>query len=50
MKEQIEQIRNRATELEAAVKRKDVFIATLSHELRNPLAPLANALRMPLRS
>src|SRR5690242_14126150 len=25
-------------------RRKDEFIATLSHELRNPLAPLANAL------
>jgi PAS domain S-box-containing protein len=45
-KEQLEQLRNRAMELEAAVKRKDVFIATLSHELRNPLAPLANALRI----
>jgi signal transduction histidine kinase len=25
-------------------RRKDVFLATLAHELRNPLAPLANAL------
>ena len=45
-REQVEQLRNRAMELESAVKRKDVFIATLSHELRNPLAPLANALRI----
>jgi len=46
VKEQIETLRNRAMDLESAVKRKDVFIATLSHELRNPLAPLANALRI----
>jgi PAS domain S-box-containing protein len=29
--------------LEEADHRKDVFIATLAHELRNPLAPIANA-------
>ncbi|HEY4999296.1 MAG TPA: histidine kinase dimerization/phospho-acceptor domain-containing protein, partial [Usitatibacter sp.] len=36
-------------ELEAlreADRRKDEFIATLSHELRNPLAPLRNALHI----
>ena len=46
VKEQIEHLRKRAEELDAAVHRKDVFVATLSHELRNPLAPLANALRI----
>jgi PAS domain S-box-containing protein len=30
-------------ELIAADKRKDVFLATLAHELRNPLAPIRNA-------
>ena len=30
--------------LQLAHKRKDEFIATLSHELRNPLAPIRNAL------
>ena len=44
IKEQMDLLRNRATDLDAAVRRKDVFIATLSHELRNPLAPLANAI------
>jgi PAS domain S-box-containing protein len=32
--------------LREADRRKDEFIATLSHELRNPLAPLANALEI----
>ncbi len=30
-------------ELLAADRRKDVFLATLAHELRNPLAPIRNA-------
>jgi len=32
--------------LQDADRRKDVFLATLAHELRNPLAPIANAVRM----
>ena len=32
--------------LREADRRKDEFIATLSHELRNPLAPLRNALNL----
>jgi len=32
-------------ELQESDRRKDEFIATLSHELRNPLAPLRNALQ-----
>jgi PAS domain S-box-containing protein len=32
--------------LHEADRRKDEFLATLGHELRNPLAPLANALRL----
>ena len=30
-------------QLKEADRRKDVYIATLAHELRNPLAPIANA-------
>jgi CheY-like chemotaxis protein/two-component sensor histidine kinase len=40
----------RAEALREADQRKDEFLATLAHELRNPLAPLRNALeilRMP---
>ncbi len=33
-------------ELRAADKRKDEFVATLAHELRNPLAPLQHALQV----
>jgi PAS domain S-box-containing protein len=33
-----------AAALEEADRRKDEFLATLSHELRNPLAPIVNAL------
>jgi signal transduction histidine kinase/ActR/RegA family two-component response regulator len=36
--------------LRAADRRKDEFLATLAHELRNPLAPLANALEILKRS
>ncbi|GAA3966050.1 hybrid sensor histidine kinase/response regulator [Allohahella marinimesophila] len=32
--------------LRIADRRKDEFLATLAHELRNPLAPLANGLRI----
>jgi signal transduction histidine kinase/ActR/RegA family two-component response regulator len=36
--------------LRAADQRKDEFLATLAHELRNPLAPLRNALEILSRS
>ena len=36
--------------LREAGRRKDEFLATLSHELRNPLAPLRNALELLRRS
>ncbi|BAU48380.1 histidine kinase [Sulfurifustis variabilis] len=35
--------------LREADQRKDAFIATLAHELRNPLAPLGNAARLLAR-
>jgi PAS domain S-box-containing protein len=45
-KELERKLRERAEQLAEADRRKDVFLATLAHELRNPLAPLANALRV----
>lgn len=36
--------------LREADRRKDEFLATLSHELRNPLAPVRNALELMRRS
>src|SRR5207253_8003280 len=41
-----EQLRGRAEELAEADRRKDEFLAMLAHELRNPLAPIRNALHL----
>ena len=40
------QIRRSADALLQADRMKDQFLATLAHELRNPLAPISNALHM----
>ena len=45
-----EGLRRLASELADADRRKDAFLATLAHELRNPLAPLRNALELIKRS
>jgi PAS domain S-box-containing protein len=34
------------SDLQIAHRRKDAFLATLAHELRNPLAPIRNAVRL----
>ena len=39
-----EELRRRAEALAEADRRKDEFLAMLAHELRNPLAPISNAL------
>jgi PAS domain S-box-containing protein len=39
-------LRERAVELSEADRRKNEFLATLAHELRNPLAPLRNGLQI----
>ena len=39
-----------ATDLSEADRRKDEFLATLAHELRSPLAPLANMLEILKRA
>ncbi|MGZ9031964.1 MAG: hybrid sensor histidine kinase/response regulator, partial [Burkholderiaceae bacterium] len=40
-----ELLRRQAAELAEADRRKDEFLAMLAHELRNPLAPIRNALQ-----
>ena len=40
------QMLNQAAELSDLHRRKDEFLAMLSHELRSPLAPIANAVQM----
>ncbi|HET9642654.1 MAG TPA: response regulator, partial [Burkholderiaceae bacterium] len=44
------ELRERARELAEADRRKDEFLATLAHELRNPLAPLRNSLEILRRA
>ena len=41
-----EELHKRVEELAEADRRKDEFLATLAHELRNPLAPIRNALHL----
>jgi signal transduction histidine kinase/CheY-like chemotaxis protein len=41
-----QQFHQQAAALQEADRRKDRFLATLAHELRNPLAPLRNALEL----
>jgi signal transduction histidine kinase len=41
-----DELRQLAASLSEADRRKDEFLATLAHELRNPLAPIRNALEV----
>ncbi|HYO12051.1 MAG TPA: ATP-binding protein [Thermoanaerobaculia bacterium] len=41
-----DELRRRAEELIGADRRKDQFLAMLAHELRNPLAPIRNAVEL----
>lgn len=43
--EDVSELRKRADELAEANRHKDEFLATLAHELRNPLAPIRNAVQ-----
>jgi len=45
-KQMQQELELRAEELAAADRRKNEFLALLGHELRNPLAPLSNALQV----
>ena len=50
IREQLERLRNEQVQGEARAKRIDAFLSTLSHELRNPLAPLDAAVRILRRA
>jgi PAS domain S-box-containing protein len=41
-----EALRDQAEALQASDRRKDEFLATLAHELRNPLAPILNSVQL----
>jgi signal transduction histidine kinase len=43
LEETLQQLERSEEALRTADRRKDVFLATLAHELRNPLAPIRNA-------
>ncbi|MDB5892153.1 MAG: multi-sensor hybrid histidine kinase [Polaromonas sp.] len=45
-REMAEQLRRQADALIKEDRRKDEFLATLAHELRNPLAPIRNSLQI----
>ncbi|HET7307166.1 MAG TPA: ATP-binding protein [Gammaproteobacteria bacterium] len=50
MFEDISYLKQIESELRAANRRKDEFLATLAHELRNPLMPIRNALAVLARA
>lgn len=45
-----QRVQERTTELTQADRHKDEFLATLAHELRNPLAPIKNSLEILRRA
>ena len=45
-REHTETLRNQVEAAQAVNRHKDLFLSTLSHELRNPLAPMANAVEI----
>jgi PAS domain S-box-containing protein len=45
-RQQAEALRDKSAELEAASEQKDRFLAVLSHELRNPLAPIRSGIEV----
>jgi len=46
LKEQLEFLRNQLEGLTLENERKSIFLATLAHELRNPLTPLSSAVQL----
>src|SRR5919106_952859 len=50
LREQLEALRNQVQALTAANQRKDNFLATFSHELRNPIASICTAVELISRT
>ena len=50
LKEQLETLRNEVKTLASRDEQKNIFVATLSHELRNPLTPLSSAVQLVRRT
>jgi PAS domain S-box-containing protein len=50
LREQLEALRNQVEALTAADRQKNKFLATLSHELRNPLASVSTAVELISRT
>ena len=50
LREQLEALRNQVQALTAANQRKDNFLATFSHELRNPLASICTSVELISRT
>ncbi|MCY1071583.1 ATP-binding protein [Nannocystis sp. RBIL2] len=46
LREAEDELRRRASELQAVDRRKDEFLAMLAHELRNPLSPIQSSLEI----
>jgi signal transduction histidine kinase len=46
IRQRLEELHHRVDELTRENQRKDVFLGTLAHELRSPLAPLVNAVEL----
>jgi PAS domain S-box-containing protein len=46
LKEQLDTLHNQVEALTKVDQQKNIFLATLSHELRNPLTPLVNAVQL----
>jgi signal transduction histidine kinase/ActR/RegA family two-component response regulator len=46
IRDQLEELQQADAQLRDTDRRKDEFLATLAHELRNPLAPIRNALQI----
>jgi signal transduction histidine kinase len=46
LQQRTDELTQRTEELTAADRQKDAFLATLAHELRNPLAPIRNAVHI----